>query len=388
MMYTDNEMRKTLGKKIEISEEVERRLQDTYGQIRDRQSMTGGRNAGRHKRGMAAAAAAAVIVLSGTTAMAAYLTTHTDFMDHLFGKGGRQSQEAVEKTVDNGKGSDTTVTVPSKEYVNVDGELAETLVEPYMQDLNLVRQIGDYTLTVLNNVTDGNAGCISYTLECKDGVRAIEGTEELNEAKGAYFTDERDFYFYLEDGNHNAIAEKTVIDLEKSTETCYYLYSSYVCTNPADSLILHLEQYDQMLSELPEDAEEEIKTVMEEDIPIQTTQMPLTEVSNPENGERQFAYSSIALSLSLSNGFGLDAYVNTAGGASFVDPYYVKYIALEYADGTTYVVEDQENAVDNTNYVCAGLGEDQDVMTLVFNRMVDWSKVKKLIVNEKEFVIS
>lgn len=174
-------------------------------------------------------------------------------------------------------------------------------------------------------------------------------------------------------------------NLERSTDTCWYLYAGYVCTEPADGLQLHLEQYDKKVSEA--DEYEEMNTIREEDILLTSQQMPRTEVVNEENGKRQFAYSKISLSLNLSNGFGLDGYVSEDGDSRFVDPYYVRYLALEYEDGSSYVILDQDNNVDNTDYVCGGMGEEQDVMNLVFNRMVDWGKVEKLVVNDVEISI-
>lgn len=59
----------------------------------------------------------------------------------------------------------------------------------------------------------------------------------------------------------------------------------------------------------------------------------------------------------------------------FVDALYIHYVALKFADGSTYVVlsDDPENLIDNTNYVCAGLGAESEYSTYMFNRLVDWS---------------
>lgn len=59
-------------------------------------------------------------------------------------------------------------------------------------------------------------------------------------------------------------------------------------------------------------------------------------------------------------------------------------VALEFADSSTYVVlsDDPENLIDNTNYVCAGLGAESEYSTYMFNRLVDWSQVAEVIVND------
>lgn len=387
MLYTEKEMKDTLGKEIQISETVEKRMQDTYKMLEERRQ-TGGtdQHTRRHVRfgkGAVAAAAAAVIGLSGTTGAAAYLAAHTDLIAHVFGDRGRVSKEAFETTVPDGKGGEVTVTMPAEEYVAAEEAMSKELTEPYAEDLNIVREIGDYKLTLLSNVTDGNAGCLSYKLECENGVRAVTADEHANAAKGALFTEDRDFHFCLTDAEGNVCAKKTIIDPEKSTDDCYYLYDSYVCKEETKNLLFHLERYDRPVSEQTDGAEK----VMEEDIPLAEKRMPLTVVENPDNGKAQFAYSAISLSLYLSNGFGLDDCVEEMDGAKFVDPYYVNYIGIVYQDGTVYTVLDDKHAVNNMNYICGGMGEERDELKLVFNRMTDWAQVEKLVVNETEFLI-
>ena len=142
------------------------------------------------------------------------------------------------------------MTMPSREYVAVDEAQAEKLVEPYVEDLNITRKIGDYTLTIINNISDGNAGVLSLKLENPNGIKAIHADEGTNEAKGAYFTQDRDFYFYLEGADESLVADKMTIDSKKSSDTCYYLYSSYVCSAKNTNLKFHLEQYGKPVSEL------------------------------------------------------------------------------------------------------------------------------------------
>lgn len=195
MLYTEKELQDTLKKDVTISKETEKRMQETYAQIK-RDTKTS-KKRGRKHTSMAAAAALAVILISGTTAGAAYISAHTDLLGNVFGQQSRMTKEAYDTVVDNGKGG-TTVTMPSREYVAVDEAQAEKLVEPYVEDLNITRKIGDYTLTIINNISDGNAGVLSLKLENPNGIKAIHADEGTNEAKGAYFTQDRDFYFYLE----------------------------------------------------------------------------------------------------------------------------------------------------------------------------------------------
>lgn len=253
-------------------------------------------------------------------------------------------------------------------------------MEPYVEDLNITRKIGDYTLTIINNISDGNAGVLSLKLENPNGIKAIHADEGTNEAKGAYFTQDRDFYFYLEGADESLVADKMTIDSKKSSDTCYYLYSSYVCSAKNTDLKFHLEQYGKPVSELKDND----MATQKEDIALGIGKMPLTSAVNPENNKEQFAYSAISLSLNLANGFGLDDEIQKEDGQTFVDPYYLKKLVLKYKDGSEYTVLDEN--VDNTNYVCGEM-ENGDTIKIVFNRMVDWSQVETLVVNDVEISV-
>ena len=329
MLYTEKELQDTLKKDVTISKETEKRMQETYAQIR-RDTKTS-KKRGRKHTSMAAAAALAVLLISGTTAGAAYISAHTDLLGNVFGQQSRTTKEAYDTVVDNGKGG-TTVTMPSREYVAVDEAQAEKLVEPYVEDLNITRKIGDYTLTIINNISDGNAGVLSLKLENPNGIKAIHADEGTNEAKGAYFTQDRDFYFYLEGADESLVADKMTIDSKKSSDTCYYLYSSYVCSAKNTDLKFHLEQYGKPVSELKDN----------------------------------------------------DMATQKEDGQTFVDPYYLKKLVLKYKDGSEYTVLDEN--VDNTNYVCGEM-ENGDTIKIVFNRMVDWSQVETLVVNDVEISV-
>ena len=170
------------------------------------------------------------------------------------------------------------------------------------------------------------------------------------------------------------------IDSKKSSDTCYYLYSSYVCSAKNTDLKFHLEQYGKPVSE-PKDDD---MATQKEDIALGIGKMPLTSAVNPENNKEQFAYSAISLSLNLANGFGLDDEIQKEDGQTFVDPYYLKKLVLKYKDGSEYTVLDEN--VDNTNYLCGEM-ENGDTIKIVFNRMVDWSQVETLVANDVEISV-
>ena len=183
-----------------------------------------------------------------------------------------------------------------------------------------------------------------------------------------------------EGGDESLVSDKMTIDSKKSSDTCYYLYSSYVCSAKNTDLKFHLEQYGKPVSELKDDD----MATQKEDIALGIGKMPLTSAVNPENNKEQFAYSAISLSLNLANGFGLDDEIQKEDGQTFVDPYYLKKLVLKYKDGSEYTVLDEN--VDNTNYLCGEM-ENGDTIKIVFNRMVDWSQVETLVVNDVEISV-
>ncbi len=66
----------------------------------------------------------------------------------------------------------------------------------------------------------------------------------------------------------------------------------------------------------------------------------------------------------------------------------VDYISLDYADGTRYVVRDDINGLDNTDYgLISGERPDRD-LRLVFNRLVDPSQVVSVTVDGHRYEVT
>lgn len=430
---SNKEMEKKLAERLELSEMAEDKVQETYRMIRQMaaESEAGG-YAGRtgeavrraHEKNrkpvkkkwmLSPAVAAACLTLAVTAAASAYVVTQTDFVDNFFGKGSRGSIEAHTEVIEGNKGT-VEVTYPAKEYVDAEEGMVKKLLGDSVSAPQITRQIGDYTLTLQYVITDGISANVSYKLECENGVEAIEWEPIDNELKGANFTDERDFYFYLVDENGEMLFGKTLVDAENSTDTSLYLYNAIPFKNPQkkedETWTLHIEQYEKSVGEANEEyqqtGEYDNPIVWEEDIPFEVRPIALQEHRSAENNELQFVYSPMSASFIFANGI-IDRSVYqeermaaeagkepNAGGLAeaetenelpnpelYVDGWFIKYVALEYKDGTTYVVQsdDEANPVDNTNYI-AGVGEQSEYWTYLFNRLVDWDQVAKVIVND------
>lgn len=331
----------------------------------------------------AVAAAAACIVLPVVVYAA---VTHADFYRNAFGNAGRQSVSAHEEVLDDGKGGQLTVTYPKREYVPIDEEMAEALIGSNISSEPVEVQINDHKLTINSAVRDENAIVMEFTLECETGVTALNYSELDNEAKGAFMSEESTFSFRV-DGT----AENIYVDLEKSTETCLhcYYYGLFVFDGPlADgkSPTLDITYADEPLVDIymnePLDGsymDESLDDTTDKSriheaqvaIPAEHT-LDLLTFTSDAGGVLEL--SPISLSIDMGKGLGLtnlEAY----------DPIHLNTMSIHYTDGSSYQVYDKDGYVDNTAYMCGGCGAAQTEIMLLFNRLIDPSKIDSVEVN-------
>ena len=331
----------------------------------------------------AVAAAAACIVLPVVVYAA---VTHADFYRNAFGNAGRQSVSAHEEVLDDGKGGQLTVTYPEREYVPIDEEMAEALIGSNISSEPVEVQINDHKLTINSAVRDENAIVMEFTLECETGVTALNYSELDNEAKGAWMSEESTFSFRV-DGT----AENIYVDLDKSTETCLhcYYYGLFVFDGPlADgkSPTLDITYADEPLVDIymnePLDGsymDESLDGTTDKSriheaqvaIPAEHTINLLTFTSDAGG---VLELSPISLSIDMGKGLGLtnlEAY----------DPIHLNTMSIHYTDGSSYQVYDKDGYVDNTAYMCGGCGAAQTEIMLLFNRLIDPSKIDYVEVN-------
>lgn len=340
----------------------------------------------------AVAAAAACIVLPVVVYAA---VTHADFYRNAFGNAGRQSVSAHEEVLDDGKGGQLTVTYPEREYVPIDEEMAEALIGSNISSEPVEVQINDHKLTINSAVRDENAIVMEFTLECETGVTALNYSELDNEAKGAFMSEESTFSFRV-DGT----AENIYVDLEKSTETCLhcYYYGLFVFDGPlADgkSPTLDITYADEPLVDIymnePLDGsymDESLDgSYMDESLDGTTDKSRIHEAQVAIPAEHTLdlltftsdaggvlELSPISLSIDMGKGLGLtnlEAY----------DPIHLNTMSIHYTDGSSYQVYDKDGYVDNTAYMCGGCGAAQTEIMLLFNRLIDPSKIDSVEVN-------
>ena len=338
----------------------------------------------------AVAAAAACIVLPVVVYAA---VTHADFYRNAFGNAGRQSVSAHEEVLDDGKGGQFTVTYPEREYVPIDEEMAEALIGSNISSEPVEVQINDHKLTINSAVRDENAIVMEFTLECETGVTALNYSELDNEAKGAFMSEESTFSFRV-DGT----AENIYVDLDKSTETCIhcYYYGLFVFDGPlADgkSPTLDITYADEPLDDIYKN-EPLDGSYMDESLDGTTDKSRIHEAQVAIPAEHTInlltftsdaggvlELSPISLSIDMGKGLGLtnlEAY----------DPIHLNTMSIHYTDGSSYQVYDKDGYVDNTAYMCGGCVAAQTEIMLLFNRLIDPSKIECVEVNGLTYNVS
>lgn len=382
MKYTENEMKQILEQEIEIPKKVDERLQDTYSRIRT-QNKTRTTHAKKSWRKITAAAAVAALTLTvtGGTAAAAYLSEHTDFFQGMFGNTTKSSQEHTQVLADPEKDDGMMADLPGKEYVPVDEEKADALIGGNVTEVNITKEIGGHTLTIENIVTDGNGMLMSMTLEKPGGVTALYADDETNRTKGAYFSPESNFSFFIEDQNGIPSGEFMYVDTEKSTPDKYYIYDYMIWGSTESTPIqprLHIYTYPVTLGELQEINETD--TEKRDQIEVTEDYVDLPQCENvPMQSLNQddtwiCSYSPISMSINMSA---------QAPEEEAQDPYCIKYIELKYKDGTNYTIFKQDE-LDNTGYIC---GVDNE-FRLTYNRIVNPDDISQIIINDNVYDIN
>ena len=330
---------------------------------------------------VAVAAAAALIVIPATVYAA---STHTQFFDNMFGNSTKKNMESYDQEIENGSGDGTvTVTVPSKEYVSVDSETAETLIGEQISDEPIVKQLGDHTLTIESVVYDKHAAMVSFTLEREGGVTMLDGDALTNQTKGAYFSNEAEYFFGVfgeknGDGGNGCI----YIDFERSTSEKLYCYQ-YVLLGTLqedEGIVLNITHFPSTMESLNNMTEEEL-SAFEEKTTEESVQLSNKEkVSAVEFVSEEGGYlevSPISLVVDMAKGLGLSYSPDGEEYSEASDPIWMKKMELQYKDGSSYLVEDQDNYVDNTGYVC----QFDTLYRVAFNRLVDTEEIECIMVN-------
>ena len=193
--------------------------------------------------------------------------------------------------------------------------------------------------------------------------------------------DDSDIFFGIE-----RAPELIWVDRESSTDTCIHLY--YYCLffdrlPDGETPMLTV-----CTADLPvQDASEEQRK--EELIPVPATRAVRSVCFAEENG-RKVELSPFSMKVTLSaadNDLGEAMAVGYTPDEMIVvpDPACLEKIEIVYEDGSVYTVLDQGGNMDNTIYMCGGIGTEGMDTSIMLNRLVDTGKVKEVIINGMEY---
>ncbi len=314
---------------------------------------------------------ALMIVLSLGTALAAVL--QPDFFSRVFGNEARQNVESHTETYDDDKGGTYQTVFPGREYVAVDNDAVERLIGDRTMTEPLTVTLNSHTLTILSAVRDENAMAMDMTLENPSGEKALVYDQVTNEAKGAFFAEDSDISFWID-----MAPDMIYADLENSTDTCVRLYYYCVFREPLPDGVtpsLTVLRADGPYANTPDDQ------LQIDSVPIPASRAVTALTLTSASGQ-----SMVLSPFSLKIAPAAEALASSADApASLPDPSELGEIVIRYADGSAYTVLDRENSLDNTMYLCGGLGGSGLDTVMVLNRIVDTDQVREVTVNGEAF---
>ena len=307
--------------------------------------------------------------------------TNGALFERIWGNAGKEDIASHNEILyDAEKDKEITVTYPARDYVEVDEEQAKELIGDNVSYEPIVEQIGDTTLTILSTVYDGNSAVVEFTLEREGRVNALNYSQLDNEAKGAWLSDGYTFWFHYKDCRKNMY-----VDLEKSTGEKLYCYDYLVAFDGMSMLNLEILEYPNGKGNYVIGEEEDIKT-RQVLVPL-GEKVTSSQFVNADGGI--IIISPMSMTIDMNIGLGLDE-------NEVVDPGSIYYVNIQYKDGSSYLVIDDEGytytedgtkiilnnpdvIVNNTSYACGTLGNE---FILEFNRLVSIGMIDTITVNE------
>ncbi len=359
----EQEMQEILKQKLEVPELVNKKLEEAYARLE------GGQRSARRlglRAARTALIAAAVAAALCVTATAAYSIFRQEVPMDEGGTiqgildGGQPSWEQREIYGEDGM---MEAKWPNRETVDVDPAQAQALLGDCLPASGYQWQIGDYTFTLEGYVLDEHTGTakVYYSMEHPGGfpegsVDQTSGTLTYKSGISVIFAVKTDADRAYLNGNI------THVDMDRSTAEKLYLMDGGAgggSWKAEDGLLITVRIFGGT-------ARDEDMLSAELEVPGVKSLSPVS-VADPATGGTAVELSPIAIALHCGN------------------KDYVGYLALDYADGTRYVVRDDASRLDNTDYGC-GWGEYPNItLVYVFNRLVDPSQVAAVTVDGQRY---
>lgn len=343
------------------------------------------------KLGVKAAAAACAVVIA--TPFIVNAVTDGELFARIWGTEGKKTIEShtelyVEpgKTDKDGNPASYEIVYPKVEYVDVDPEMAERVLEGKVNTEPIITEFSGYTFTVNAVTNDGMAAIVDYTIEKEGGVDLLNYSQLDNEAKGAFTNEEQSIKFEF-CGGHG----KTFVNLEKSTSDKLYCTDYLLRDNTSVCLTLEIAEYDVPLKDIY------VSGVDPDDHLLDEKSVAITFAGTISKKTFESTYGeTINISpVSMKIGYLTDDTL----GEGYEEGYcyqgdYIGKILITYKDGSEYLVyrdiifnglpQDPVDPVASYSYICGGIDYAESV---VFNRLVDTDDIASITVNDTVFTL-
>lgn len=369
----EQRLHEILGQQVEVPHMINKKLNDTYAQLEGKRRLAKRKG---WKPVRTVLIAAALIAAMCVTVTAAYqIFRQETIMDPA---------KTVEGILSGGQHAWTETTVhneygliegywPNRETVPVDEEQAKALLGDYLPECGYRWQIEDYTLTVEGYVLDEHTGTARFYYSVEHPGGFPEGSVTPNTGTLSYKSHINVLFSTKSDVEWKWISGKiTFVDMERSTPEKLYLMegaaSAHHDWKAEDGLSVKFTITGET------DRDDDILSA-ELDLPG-VKSLPVVEIMHPETGELAAAISPIAVRADARH---IIEYLGPEGERVLNS---VRYIALEYADGTNYVIQDI--GLDSADY---GMYDDEIYVVKVFNRLVDPSQVTAVIVDGNRYEV-
>lgn len=366
---TEQELREILGGPVEVPKVVEQKMAAAYTRLR-----TGARRPAR-RSGLRAAltlAAAAAVLCAG--AAAGYWITRTEVsaeesrpavVEGLFGSSARPSVEEQTAVEEDGTMS---LNLPNRERVPVELPEALEVVGDYLPDTGYAWTVGDYTLTVEAYLLDQESGTgkIYLLLERPGGLEGVEVSSE----DGEVWFNGGGIALTFRAGEDGQAGYRIYADRTRTTDTTLAAVVSFAVSGgegawqAAEGLTIGFHDL-----RLNQNSKKDVSMLATLELPGMAA-LPTVTAADPDTGERAAVLSAIGIALDTEDTDEVDS------------------VVLRYADGSSYVVQDKAQNLDNTEYAL-GCGSRPDMtLRLCFNRLVDPARVVSVEVNGRDLPIA
>lgn len=320
--------------------------------------------------------AAALITMLIATSVVAYIgftqyNSPEEMMHIFFGDEALPSLESEEVFYPYPEGGGYTVLHPAAQRVPLDEELVQKA--PPIAMVNQSAVADGNTVTVIAHQHDSalGSGTIYYTVENPAGVTGYE-----TQANGVVFWPKGELVIL-----HGCVSKQYIIP-DQTTENklavaCYYVGAKWEDDwQEKQCLEMHFKKTgfgkspDPVM--LPLDIFETVNSL------------------TSKNGE--IIVTSIGMELHLENMKFLWMSVENGTVQLPPDTFNIKYLAVQFNDGTEYVIKNDRNNeyVANDAYTCTYSNQEEGftIGAYLFNRIIDLDKAKSVIINDEEFKLS